>query len=313
MRTVIHLEDLADDVRIAAELRAPVGVAEDQHGLSPFDIVGSDEAAANDRPDTEQVEEVVSTTPVIDAIRLAAVDQVEVHLVVLDHAVEHVLAAIAVVEILGDGDADLRLTRQRTRLLDHHQPIAVLVGQRLQQHAVDDAEDGGVGADAETSVEIRPAVRSRMLRQCSRAVAKIGRERFEPADAAGVAGLFLVLFHRTAPQGLAAGLLRIHAEPDVLFRFHVDVELHFGVQSLRPARRDESTRTALPHVVSTPCAARPGRFGRRGRPGWRRPGRRPARATRHCPPASADRAARRRTRQPAARRSGPAPSRQRAR
>ena len=54
-----------------------------------------------------------------------------------------------VVELL-DRDAEVRLIGRGGRLLDQHQPIAVLVGQRLEQHAVDDAEDGGVGADPET-------------------------------------------------------------------------------------------------------------------------------------------------------------------
>lgn len=32
---------------------------------------------------------------------------------------------------------------------DHHQPIGVVIGQRLQEHGAHDAQDGAVGADAE--------------------------------------------------------------------------------------------------------------------------------------------------------------------
>ena len=56
---IVHLEHLADDVRIAAEAGAPVGVAEDQHRLGAGQIVGGDERAADDRLDAQQVEEVV--------------------------------------------------------------------------------------------------------------------------------------------------------------------------------------------------------------------------------------------------------------
>ncbi len=66
----------------------------------------------------------------------------------LDEAVEAGQLRAVVVELL-DRDAEVRLVGRRRRLLDEHQPIAVLVGQRLEQHAVDDAEDGGVGADPE--------------------------------------------------------------------------------------------------------------------------------------------------------------------
>ena len=39
MRAIVHLEDLSNDARIAAELGAPVGVAEDQHRLGALHIV----------------------------------------------------------------------------------------------------------------------------------------------------------------------------------------------------------------------------------------------------------------------------------
>ena len=38
-------------------------------------------------------------------------------------------------------------------LADVDQPVLVAVGERPQQHAADDAEDGGVGADAERERE----------------------------------------------------------------------------------------------------------------------------------------------------------------
>ena len=37
----------------------------------------------------------------------------------------------------------------RVRLPEHHQPLRLRERQRLEQQGVDDAEDGGIGADAE--------------------------------------------------------------------------------------------------------------------------------------------------------------------
>ena len=40
-------------------------------------------------------------------------------------------------------------------LLQDHQPVAVIVGQRLQQHRIHDAEDGRIGADSQPQREDR--------------------------------------------------------------------------------------------------------------------------------------------------------------
>jgi hypothetical protein len=68
--------------------------------------------------------------------------------VILDQPVEHV-GLLAVVEVLGDGHAQGVLPQQGRRLAHDDEPVAVLVGQGLEEHAIDHAEDGGVGADAE--------------------------------------------------------------------------------------------------------------------------------------------------------------------
>ena len=49
----------------------------------------------------------------------------------------------------GTEKSDVRSPGPSDRLPQVDQPIAVAVGQRLEQHAADDAEDRGVGADAE--------------------------------------------------------------------------------------------------------------------------------------------------------------------
>jgi hypothetical protein len=80
-------------------------------------------------------------------------------------------------------------------MLDEDQPVAILVRQRLQQHAVDDTEDRGVRPDPQTERDHRENGESRILEQRSRAVAKIGDQLFEPADAARYATVVMVFFH----------------------------------------------------------------------------------------------------------------------
>ena len=88
VRTVIHLEHLADDVGIAAELGPPISMAQDQHRLRPLVIVCANERAADQRLDAEHVEEVGRDDARRDPIGFAATEQVEAHLVELDQAVE---------------------------------------------------------------------------------------------------------------------------------------------------------------------------------------------------------------------------------
>ncbi len=248
MRPVVHLEHLADNVGVAAELGAPVGVAQHQDRLGAAHVVRRHERAADHRLDAEQIEEVRRHHAGVDAIGLAAVDQIEVHLVVLDQAVEDVGGALAVVEVLGDGHAGVAPPGQRRRLLDHHQPVAVLIGQRLQQHAVDDAEDGGVGADAEAERQHRQQRVAGMAQQRPRAVLQIRQQRFEPADAARIARFFLVLFHWSeTPERLQPRVIRAHAKPDVLLGFHLDVKPHFRVETAVEFTVTDERVQSFPH------------------------------------------------------------------
>ena len=184
MRPVVHLEYAPDNRRIGAELLAPIPVAEDEHRLGARLVVRLDEASSEDWRNAEEIEEIVGDHAGVDAIRLAAVQQIEVHLVVFDKAVEH-LRLRAIVVVLRDGDAHLRLAGQWGGLTHDGQTLAVPVGQRLQQHAVDDAEDGGVGADAEPECEHGQRRIARALQQRASAIPHILDQLVEP-DHAGV-------------------------------------------------------------------------------------------------------------------------------
>ena len=145
---VVHLEDLPDDVRVGAEALLPVGVAEDEDRLGPEVVVGVAERPAVQRLHAEHVEEVRRHHPGQHAVRLAPVQQRERHAVVLDEAV-HGRELLPVVAYLLDREGDVGRAGPLRLLPGEHQLVPVGVGQRPQQDPVDEAEDGGVGADAE--------------------------------------------------------------------------------------------------------------------------------------------------------------------
>ncbi len=124
-------------------------VAQDEDGVGAAAVVGRAERASEDRRDAEDAEEVVRHDTDVDAVGFAALQEVEVHLVVFDQCVEGARLLAIVVQLL-DRHVDVRASGERRRLLDEHQPVGFGVGQGLQQNAVDHAEDGGVGPDPQT-------------------------------------------------------------------------------------------------------------------------------------------------------------------
>ena len=68
------------------------------------------------------------------------------------------LLVLAIGEI--GGGAVIRACPVRREMLQAHQPFGLVKRQRLQQHAVDDAEDRGGGADAERQRQDRGAAKA---------------------------------------------------------------------------------------------------------------------------------------------------------
>ena len=76
--------------------------------------------------------------------------------------------------------------------MDHHQPLGILITHRPQQHRVDEAEDGAIGADAERERQHGDGREDRRLQQRAQRMAKIERQRAHVAFSSerdGVAAL----------------------------------------------------------------------------------------------------------------------------
>ena len=61
----------------------------------------------------------------------------------------------------------------RIQRVQHHQPLGVVVRVRFQQDAVDDAEDGGVDADAEAQTQDRDCGEGLAVPEAAQRVASV--------------------------------------------------------------------------------------------------------------------------------------------
>ena len=124
------------------------------------------------------------------------------------------------------------MTASACALMEHDQLAAVAVGQRSQQHAVDDAEDGGVGADAQRHGEDDDQREAGAAAQVAQAVANVLRGRFEEPATASDRGRRLLPPATVAEQAkrfTACRLVR-HPARDVLLDQHVEVVLQLRVE-----------------------------------------------------------------------------------
>ena len=231
MRPVVHLENFAHDVRVAALVALPVFVAEDQDGGRVHAVVGGNEGAAQQRLDAQHVEEIGRDHGGLHALGGVLPDEQKVHGVMLHDAGQGVVAVAVIVDFLhGEGQiVDVRLAEL---LMKHHQVAAVAIRQGAQQHAVHHAENGGVGADAESQRENcgmpeKPGI----LQQHANAIADVLQQRLDDPAGAGVAAIFLERLDAAhAEHCLAPGLPRFHSAAQVDLGLAIDVVLQFPVK-----------------------------------------------------------------------------------
>ncbi len=148
VRPAIEGERLADRVALAAEVRLPEAVGEDDDGRSAGLVFVGHERPPHGRLDAEHREEVPRHHERLDLLGVAqAGDRVGVadrHREVAEH-----LLALAQDLVARPGEAGLVDALLGGRGVDLDEPLGLLVRQRLQEDRLDEAEDGGVGADAE--------------------------------------------------------------------------------------------------------------------------------------------------------------------
>ena len=103
------------------------------------------------------------------------------------------------------------------RVAQVDEPVAVAVGQRLEQHAADDAEDRRVGADAERQREDDDGGEAGAVSQRAQRVPEIGRDALEPGQSALVAHGFGRLREAAGREQRLRGAPRPGAMPRRMF------------------------------------------------------------------------------------------------
>ena len=249
VRLGVHFEHLADDIRVASEGALPVVVGEHQHRIRIEVVLAVDERATVQRGNSERVEVIVRHDAGLHALGFAAPEQDEEHVVEF-HQLLDAGGLVAIVIQLGNrclDDAavcDLRL--------QEHQPLAVVIGKRTQQYAVDDAEDGGVGTDAERQREDRRSGERPVLAQRSQRVADILHQHIEVASLSFITALFLVLLDcAEADSSTPFSLILVATLLEVLLGFHLEMERDLHIELAvgdRPAVAAQAQQPALPTI-----------------------------------------------------------------
>ena len=125
------------------------------------------------------------------------------------------------------------LAGKRRRFLEQHQSIAFHVRQRLEQHAVDDAEHRGVGADAQAQHQDGDQREPRLTPERSRRIAHRACGPVEPQQPALLAALLAHALDAAEPRpGAAARLVGRHALVHQVPGLEVEMELQLGVELL---------------------------------------------------------------------------------
>ena len=156
VRLVVEPYDGAHDVASRAKSRLPRLVAEHGHAWSADDVLAWQERAAEDRANAEHLEQSGADARAGDLLRRGGAGEHRAEpgpdgnagvrrLLLTPHDEVGVVQRHA---IPARGEHCLLLS-QRIRLPDGDEASRVVVGQRPEQDAVDDAEDRGPGADRE--------------------------------------------------------------------------------------------------------------------------------------------------------------------
>ena len=148
-------------------------------------------------------------------------------------------AAVAKVLQVGTGQRSTRVAQARLVEPDEDEAVGVPIGQRLEQHRVHDAEDGGVRADAERERDDDDDRQPAGAPEAAPCVAKIQQQRIEARPDAPLADVFLDLEDAavTAERGhrCALGRMRAHAARQIAVGERLHRRADFVVQLARRA------------------------------------------------------------------------------
>ncbi len=194
---------------------------------------GGGEVAAEDRGDTEDIEEVAEDTDAGDGLRNGGVGARDLDVVrggegvVAGDIGERVVGGAEVVVgvggVGGSGEAAGGVGGG-----DPGEAVGLGEGERAEEDSVDEAEDDDVGGDAEGEDKDRDGAEGAVAAKGAEAVADVLPEAVESGEGAFVAALLAGgLEAAEVDHGAAAGFGARHAGGDVGFDGGVDVRVEF--------------------------------------------------------------------------------------
>ena len=253
---VVHRHRAADDTGVRSEAAPPQAVAQQDHVPLIRTVFGCGESPPERGRDAEHREVVPAHPHRAQPLRVASRDERRIPGSNRRHLRER---AAAVAQIVKRGVADVAGDPSASRSPIITSRSGIRVRQRPEEDGVDDAEDGGVGADAERQRHERREREPGSPRERAHRVAQVLEQRFGERQTALIAVRFSDLREAPDPHSrLAPGVVRVHAgETELLFR-HGQVELELVVQVggvVGPAPEDERRETARPlaQPAHAPC------------------------------------------------------------
>ena len=144
----VHAHRLSEDRRVAAERALPEVVGEDHDGIGALRIVRGVEAAAEHGLQSHHIEIIARDDARAHPSGLPVAQHGEREGGELGDGLQR-LRRRAIVLNLGHRERDVGNRRDGVGLSQVDDAVAAVVGQGTQQHAANDAEDRGVGTDAE--------------------------------------------------------------------------------------------------------------------------------------------------------------------
>ena len=142
-------------------------------------VLLAQEQTAELRPSAHDLEEIGANGACDDRLRVAAAGKRELSEPIDRDPLEEPRVALPVVEVCRRDGKPLQSRERALRwnVKQPHEPARFVERQRTQQHGVDDAENGGVGADADREDGHDRDQKRRRANEHPERVAKVGGER----------------------------------------------------------------------------------------------------------------------------------------
>src|SRR5471030_2932136 len=160
----------ADDVRVAAHAALPETIAQDDGLSGAFQFVARLKGAAQKRSEAQGFEEPGGDSHGLETLGLVADGEVEILAEVESNFRENLVADAEIQEVSRGHREVVPLGPDAE---DADQAIRLRIGQRLEQDAIDHAENGAVAADGKRQNEHRNRRETGVLTQGAKSVMKV--------------------------------------------------------------------------------------------------------------------------------------------